>query len=498
MAGKSVESHIQGSHHHLETGIDNGENTANAVPNEKFARRRRSSEADMSTNSCSGSVDSTNKQSVSLEDPVAVVESEVTGVASIAVDATGVHDGKVASGDGPSTSYAKSLIFDRGGSNSLFAAGKFYKHNNNYDDNTKKHVLQEPDEVSDISHSESESEEDYTRSGATPGLKRPRFSSHRNSHKNHTICSVITNASDHGSIHSLRENVDRLLMSSANSMGGGGGRTMTDHSRTNGRQCMQKSVSPTVARMLYDENYYKSSDWLRFVPRRNSSFAENESFSSSQDHLSSALGSHSSPGMHQPHHSHGVPLTPDRYYRGFDNTRIRVGFHPGNARRTVVRRQENDHNLHGGEVTSHHGIMTAPPTCGFHVDNFRMRHPNLVIDTPIDEEVAVGGREVPTVLCSNAKTVSSSDVSNMSLLPKEINCDQNNESCQVVPEEEGEVPRELCTLSAAKPRSSPRSHRQRRKVASLSIFSPQRSHRPSRMSASHRPKPHRPSFHQHT
>ncbi|KAL7487690.1 hypothetical protein ACHAW6_013254 [Cyclotella cf. meneghiniana] len=426
--------------HHFEPGIQLRQN--NASPHEKVSRRRRSSDADMSTNSCSRSVDSNNKLSVSLEDSVAVVDSDLLGAASVGVDVTGVHDGKVSTSEGLDTSSAQA--FDREASNSyLEEYSKLHDRTNDDRDYNKTHVVQPSDDVSDISHSESESslvEEDWVMNGSSSELKRPRFSSQRNHQKNHTICSIISNTSDHGSIQSLRENVDRLLMSSANSMGGGLGRGgMAVQSRSSARQCMQKNVSPTVARMLYDENYYKSSDWLRFVPRRNSSFAENESFSSSQDRLSSTLGSHSSPGFH---HSHHVPLTPDRYYRGFDNTRIRVGFHPGNVRRTVVRRQERDHDMHGGEATSHHGIMTAPPACGFHVDTFRTRHPNLVIDTPIDEEVAIGEREGHVVLSSNAKTVSSSDVSNMSLLPKEIQCADTEDSCQVVLEEENEIAEE--------------------------------------------------------
>ena len=107
----------------------------------------------------------------------------------------------------------------------------------------------------------------------------------------------------------------------------------------------------------YDPNYYRSvGDWLRFVSRRSNGdsggFCVPSSHTSSYPEFDAAGNSH-----HHHHHQHhpsdgidveggghvhhwgNVPgyrhassapgMDPDMYYRGFDNTRIRTGFHPG-------------------------------------------------------------------------------------------------------------------------------------------------------------------------
>ena len=108
----------------------------------------------------------------------------------------------------------------------------------------------------------------------------------------------------------------------------------------------------------YDPNYYRSvGDWLRFVPRRSNGdsggFCVPSSHTSSYPEIDAAGNSHHQNHHHQHHPSDGIDveggghvhhwgnvpgyrhassapgMDPDMYYRGFDNTRIRTGFHPG-------------------------------------------------------------------------------------------------------------------------------------------------------------------------
>ncbi|KAL7472197.1 hypothetical protein ACHAXS_012580 [Conticribra weissflogii] len=176
----------------------------------------------------------------------------------------------------------------------------------------------EPDQVSDISASSSGSSfsDDLFNIDTEMGLQTEGNNSIANG-KNLTICSVISNTSDHESIRSQRENVDRLLMSSGGyprSTRSVGGSSIpgaeSDH-----------DFSASYA-YSYDTNYYKSTDWLRLIPRR-SSAGENLS-SSEDDHATFSSGNVSFPFHQQNRHVEGSALSPDHFWRGFDNTRIRA------------------------------------------------------------------------------------------------------------------------------------------------------------------------------
>jgi MFS family permease len=396
--GMQSSSDGEGSFHHIESGVRN----EIGVQSQNFSRRMSSGDV---TNSCSGSgMDSVKDQLVSSGGDIVAAISDVKEAAMASVDVK-VSDQPTSQKEAETPDAQK---FDGGGDLNPTLQEAQLEHRNEAQKSSShgSNVLNGSDDVSDISHSDSEpSKEDWV----------PLNDAH--TRRSFTICSVITNPSDHGSIQSLRESVDRVLMSSHNSMGGVG------RPRSNSRDCMQKYVTPTVAQMFYDQNYYRSADWLRFVPRRNSSIGENESGS---DIMSSAMGSSSqSPVGH-----HGN-LTPDRYYRGFDNTRIRVGFHHPGYGRTIVRRQDMQEAMSHGDLSAPAGQVT----------NFRLEHSNLAIDAPISEEDAGAyGRGGSAAFCGNTKTIPSSDVSNISHLPlKEINCDPNHESCQVVLGEEYEI-----------------------------------------------------------
>ena len=300
-----------------------------------------------------------------------------------------------------------------------------YEHNDDTNNNNgATSASHHSDQVSDISASASESDasvgmlaDEWLESVAGGGGVEGEEHSHNNAinRRSFTICSVITNTSDHGSIRSKRENVDRLLMSpsgggvgaigSSMSLGGGGGAGSLSgmegaaasvgcaegigvgdrargRARSNSRGCMEREVSESFA-YTYDTDYYKAADWLRFVPRRssskgNSSLGENES-SSSADHLT-ASSENASSGQHRHQHQNHGPSSqhPDHYYRGFDNTRIRTGFHP----------------FHNNGFTTRRRVPT-PEDLSFHGGRISTQLKNK-ISAPIDEEE--GGGENPTNL----------------------------------------------------------------------------------------------------
>jgi hypothetical protein len=324
-----------------------------SVQSEKSIRRRSAS-----TNSCSGSIGSVAAVEVEAED-----DDQMEGNSTDEICKSNAQESNP---DGSSSILHKS---------DLEAANK------------SSHVIGESEPLSDISQSESEPSIDeewmINNTPQDPG------------HRTHTICSVITNPSDHGSIQSLRESVDRVIMSSV-------------RSRSDGRECMQKNFSPAVAQMLFDQNYYRSADWLRFVPRRYS-----------QDDISSSRESNSSPAGSQGN------LTPDRFYRMFDNTRIRVGLHPGQGK-TIVRQQENDQM---GDNYNGEDVFETPVA-----ENFRLAHPDLL---PIDEEEA-GVTENAQFFCSDIIEPSSNKIIVSDIPPptKEIYCDPNSDSCQIALEED--------------------------------------------------------------
>lgn len=192
-----------------------------------------------------------------------------------------------------------------------------------------------------------------------------------------TIANVIA-SSDHGSIRSQRENVDRLLMSG--STGGhmsqhGGGSSLggisegspqhlpARHLRSPGQQHYYPPASHT-----YSQNYYRNAgDWLRFVPRR-SSGREHMSNTSSSDHdPTSNIPSSSDEGQqhHHPnyHHRGDSPNydAPDMYYRGFDNTRIRTGFNRNPGATSTRVRHPTDDSQHQLNYPLQHQQLNFPP-----------------------------------------------------------------------------------------------------------------------------------------
>ena len=205
-----------------------------------------------------------------------------------------------------------------------------------------------------------------------------------------TICSVISNTSDHESLRSQRENVDRLLGTGGDrrtgpgsSLGGG-----SDWGRGGGSGSIHQH-SPSA----YDQNYYRAGDWLRFVPRR-SSLLQSSSGDPPSGPSSLSDGQASYPYAHHHHHNHhhhspGFVGNPDHYYRGFDNTRIRTGFgYP----KTRIRTQDHAHPPHA--LAHHHfnqmgvAVATAEEGC---VNNMNMVGPTGLSLEQQQHNLEVGG-----------------------------------------------------------------------------------------------------------
>ena len=321
------------------------EENKESVVSDKMARRISST-----TNSCSGSIDSIKDQAA---DKLGDVSNDPTTKFMI-------KGGEPSSAD----EICKSHLQE---SNEIGLSSMLHQTEQDAPPSDNKCTIDESEAVSDISGSESEpsvSEDWIVNESAKP--MQPT----------HTICSIISN-SDASSLQSLRENVDRVLMSSG-------------RSRSSGRNCMQKDISPAAVQLLYDQNYYRSADWLRFVPKR-----------SSQSDVSESRGSNSSLT------GSGSNISPEPSYRMFDNTRIRVGLHPEHGK-TVVRQQH-----------AHEGMVY--PTSQTQVDNFRLMNPDLIINAPIDEEMP----EVENDESNFDNELATAPPTN------EILCDPNSDSCQI-------------------------------------------------------------------
>lgn len=249
-------------------------------------------------------------------------------------------------------------------------------------------IVDDLEAVSDISQSESESEPSINQEWTIGARDNPMRRS-RNS------CSIVSTDHDE-SLRSLRENVDRIT----------GGR-----SRTDSRDCMQKTLTPSAAQLLYDQNYYRKSDWLRFVPRKS---LGNDSSSKEESNSSLNTGSQSN-------------LSPAPDYRMFDNTRIRMGLNHGKEK-TVVRQPEQTHEDKIGKDTQSGSI---PET---QAENFRLMHPDLDISACIDEEVAADV-DGAVALGSNARSKSDDDLPN-SPPPTTIVVHPHSDSSQIAFEEE--------------------------------------------------------------
>jgi hypothetical protein len=185
-----------------QTNSDDSPNIAGgSIHNEKYSRRSSSE-----TNSCSHSIDSA-KGRADPEDE-ALASNDLDFVPEN--DASATCPEQICKSDEPNREEKKSIL----------------------QMNHKHHIVDESEAVSDISHSESEPSisEEWLPNESPHEQTRRSFSS---------IRETITIPSDHGSIQSLRENVDRVLMSSG-------------RSRSDSRDCMQKTFSPAVAQMLYD------------------------------------------------------------------------------------------------------------------------------------------------------------------------------------------------------------------------------------------------------
>jgi len=159
--------------------------------------------------------------------------------------------------------------------------------------------------------------------------------------------------SDCGSMRSLRENVNRLLMAgTASSIGA---------SDIEARSCMEVDVDQTYS-YTYDQNYYRSGDWLRFVPRKSNISSQ----SGPTDDPSHEGDFQQVPCGHQPL---APENNPDRYYRGFDNTLIRR--HPRvDQHATATRRIDNPYgvqseharaNIYFSQETRYRSGVTVEP-----------------------------------------------------------------------------------------------------------------------------------------
>ena len=183
--------------------------------------------------------------------------------------------------------------------------------------------------------------------------------------------------SDHGSMRSHRENVDRLLMGAGSSIGG------SDLGEA--RSCMDMNVNETFAH-TYDQNYYRSGDWLRFVPRRSTDLHSSQSSSDFPPQVDPTMQHQffqQAPPVEYPPHSQVSHFNPDRY-RGFDNTAIRR--YPRREYNNTTRRINTPYG-----VQSEHVITNVFGPNG----TLEMR-PNSIAG-PIDEEaVLVEERESST------------------------------------------------------------------------------------------------------
>ena len=206
------------------------------------------------------------------------------------------------------------------------------------------------DHVSDISGSED---------GDDGAGKLPCTTDSR--HHDFTIRTLLANtSSEHGSLRSHREHVDRLLMSSA----GGSASSVVGSDYSNPRRGLER---PTFAH-TYDSQYYRRGDWLRMVPRRSSPDVRSDHSAPLSEHALAVIGSGSggqfntvhgdSPGLDReranPHPGVGAH-NPDRYYRGFDNTRIRMG----TLRNPLSRMRAPGATAHGEPASE---FLGTPPT----------------------------------------------------------------------------------------------------------------------------------------
>lgn len=178
-------------------------------------------------------------------------------------------------------------------------------------------------------------------------------------------------------IRSQRENVDRLLM-----MSGGGiiGGPASSHQNT----------------ITFDREYYKNSgDWLRFMQRRHAvhmaerypEMRATYPFDDYDDNGNAGYVHGSSPGYGN---TTGNPINPDQYYRGFDNSRIRMGF----AQPQYPHQQLHPHSYHGNrcippalddeELQSEGALYSNPTNCHSHLQKDSMM-PNDIRDFNIPE-----------------------------------------------------------------------------------------------------------------
>ena len=254
---------------------------------------------------------------------------------------------------------------------------------NNATTPTPPHKDETLENVSDISDPSCEEDDDNWAQDGEENMDNfdatdPRYHQEQVQRRSFTIANVIASSDHHGSIRSQRENVDRLLMSGLT--GGdmsqhGGGSSLggisegspqhlpARHLRSPGQQHYYPPASYT-----YSQNYYRNAgDWLRFVPRR-SSGREHMSNTSSSDHdPTSNIPSLSDEGQqhHHPnyHHRGDSPNydTPDMYYRGFDNTRIRTGFYRNPGATSTRVRHPTDDSQHQLNYPLQHQQLNFPP-----------------------------------------------------------------------------------------------------------------------------------------
>ena len=318
-----------------------------------------------------------------------------------------------------------------------------------------RHVDETHEDVSDISSDSGlapDADDDVRRASAgsnyemgyAVGSNQPANFAHRVSVRTRSFTNYSVNNSEHGgSIHgstisSRRENVDRLLMGGGGSasIGGSGHGSYSGHDGLafpgGAQQMGYAAASPPGPQRAgaggagmapaynYDRAYYRSNDWLRFIPRR--SFIDTNSSRSNLSNPTTDTGSNPgaplqeqypggqhamgnnfpqhpsavAPAPHGHGHHHSAELqqrrhynadNPDHYYRGFDNTRIRfvnsrgpTGVPMSRVRRAPDDAASNPELPHGAAAYGHY--FNAPDGGG----SARGHAYPGVIHAPIDEE----------------------------------------------------------------------------------------------------------------
>lgn len=172
-------------------------------------------------------------------------------------------------------------------------------------------------------------------------------------------------------IRNQRENVDRLLMMSGAGILGG-----------------------PASSQHYDQEYYRNAgDWLRIMQRRHAAHMAERypemraSYPSDYNYNSEEGYVHgSSPGYGN---TTGNQINPDHYYRGFDNSRIRMGV---------------DHIIQHQYYPEQHSRGLSPTNMIYPCDDHDSRCISHPLD--VDEELQCEGADVP-IICGESMVANS-------------------------------------------------------------------------------------------